>query len=143
MAKHQEEYLKARKKDKALIAKHIVEIVHSYGGRFLKRDDGSTAWVEVSEKRATEKTSQALREGLDVRNHTIRPSKMPRRDSDSISSMPRKKLTITTTMRDFGAPSSPALVSLAGEVPDYYEEHTITYQAPQISADDCDNVVEV
>lgn len=75
VARHQQEYLKARKRDKVSIARRIVAIVHSNGGRFLKRTDNAQNWVEVTEKRAQEKTSQALREGLDVRNNTIRPSK--------------------------------------------------------------------
>lgn len=76
VAKHQQEYLKARKREKVGIARRIVAIIHNNGGRFLKRTDNAQNWVEVTEKRAQEKTSQALREGLDVRNNTIRPSKM-------------------------------------------------------------------
>lgn len=76
VAEHQQEYLKARKREKVGIARRIVAIVHNNGGRFLKRTDNAQNWIEVTEKRAQEKTSQALREGLDVRNNTIRPSKM-------------------------------------------------------------------
>lgn len=82
VADHQEEYLKARKRDKILIAQRIVEIVKENGGRFLKRA-GERNWVPVSDKKAQEKTSQALREGLDVRNRKLRPSKQIRRDDDS------------------------------------------------------------
>ena len=78
---HQNEYLHAKKKEKALIARQIVKIVHTNGGRFLKKDDhssydGGDAWVEVPYAKAVSKTSQALREGLDVRNMTIRPNKI-------------------------------------------------------------------
>lgn len=83
---HQAEYLNARKTDKSLIARRIVEIVHGRGGRFLRKAAAAAAaeagseevcvYVEVPDKKAVEKTSQALREGLDVRNKTIRPSKM-------------------------------------------------------------------
>jgi hypothetical protein len=74
VAEYQQEYLRARKMDKITIARRIVDAVRSKGGRFLKRVDGE--WVQLSEKRAQEKTSQALREGLCVRNNTFRPNKM-------------------------------------------------------------------
>lgn len=76
ISKHQEEYLLVKKTDKKSIAISIVNEIHEQGGRFLKRvDDGSASdnaidtqqWVEVTEKRACEKASQALREGLEVR----------------------------------------------------------------------------
>jgi len=76
VAEHQQEYLKARKREKVVIARQIVAIVHTNGGRFLKRTENAQNWIEVPDKRAQEKTSQALREGLDVRNKTIRPNKM-------------------------------------------------------------------
>ena len=86
VADYQSEYLEARKKDKILIARRIVALVKERGGRFLKQGPTDQTWMEVPDKRATEKTSQALREGLDVRNKTIRPHKMIRRDSDSTGS---------------------------------------------------------
>jgi hypothetical protein len=66
---------------------------------------------------------------------------MPRRDSDSVSSIPRNRDRFMTG--DIMAPNSPALVSLTGDLPDLYEENAITYPVPRISADDCENVVEV
>ena len=64
------EYLQARKSEKRIIARKIVKSIHARGGRFIKKVDESLAdslWYEVDEKRALEKTSQALREGLNVR----------------------------------------------------------------------------
>lgn len=89
VAENQQEYLKARKRDKVVIARRIVSIIQSKGGRFLKRGADDSSWVPVTDKRAQEKTSQALREGLDVRNNTIRPNKIikaMRRNSESSSS---------------------------------------------------------
>ena len=83
VASYQAVYLRARKRDKITIANRIVAIVHGRGGRFLKRDGDN--WVVVSDKKAQEKTSQALREGLDVRNNKVRPNKQIRRDADSIA----------------------------------------------------------
>jgi hypothetical protein len=77
VAEHQREYLAAKKKDKVLISRRIVAIVKSEGGRFLKKGTGGDTWVEVTDKKAQEKTSQGLREGLDVRNKAFRPKKMP------------------------------------------------------------------
>lgn len=71
VAEHQREYLKSRKKEKIGIARRVVAIIQSNGGRFLKRTPADE-WVEVDDKRAQEKTSQALREGLDVRNKVVR-----------------------------------------------------------------------
>jgi len=81
VADHQAEYLGARKKDKAIIARNIVAIVQANGGRFLKKEGND--WEVVEDKRCVEKTSQALREGLDVRNHTVRPRKQVRRYYDA------------------------------------------------------------
>lgn len=74
VSEHRKEYLTARKKEKIGIARRIVAIIQSNGGRFLKRTP-TDDWVEVDDKRAQEKTSQALREGLDVRNKKVRPAK--------------------------------------------------------------------
>lgn len=85
VAIHQQEYLTARKKEKIGIARRIVAIIQSYGGRFLKRTK-TDEWVEVDDKRAQEKTSQALREGLDVRNKQVRAlSKLAKKAKDSVT----------------------------------------------------------
>jgi hypothetical protein len=68
VAEHQEEYLTAKKKEKAIMAHKIVKIINGRGGRFLGKNDSNGSWEPVDEKKAIEKTSQALREGLDVRS---------------------------------------------------------------------------
>jgi len=60
-------YLLARRKDKPLLARTIVLIIRKRGGRFLKKDDETGELYEVGDAKAEAKTSQALREGLDVR----------------------------------------------------------------------------
>jgi hypothetical protein len=55
--------------DKSIIAKSIVANIRERNGRFLKNDAGS--WVDVGDRRATEKTSQALREGLSGRMRDV------------------------------------------------------------------------
>jgi len=60
-------YLLCRRKEKPLIARTIVLIIRNRGGRFLKKDDANGMLFEVGDTKAEAKTSQALREGLDVR----------------------------------------------------------------------------
>jgi hypothetical protein len=84
VAEYQLEYLEARKNDKKDIARTIVDRIKENGGRFLQRSSKSSVWSIASEKKAVEKTSQALREGLDVRHKTLRPGKLLRkRDTNS------------------------------------------------------------
>jgi hypothetical protein len=60
-------YLLARRKEKPLLARTIVLIIRNRGGRFLKKDEETGELYEVGDQKAEAKTSQALREGLDVR----------------------------------------------------------------------------
>lgn len=83
--RHQETYLLASKRDKASVARQIVDTIRSLNppGRFLKKtkqgtksgykkgsdhndyipgDSSTGVWVEIGDKKAREKTSQALRE---------------------------------------------------------------------------------
>eukprot|EP00540_Astrosyne_radiata_P013477 CAMPEP_0116841796 /NCGR_PEP_ID=MMETSP0418-20121206/11152_1 /TAXON_ID=1158023 /ORGANISM="Astrosyne radiata, Strain 13vi08-1A" /LENGTH=392 /DNA_ID=CAMNT_0004472319 /DNA_START=115 /DNA_END=1293 /DNA_ORIENTATION=+ len=62
----QESYLLASKRAKAGVAKEIVECIRGLQppGRFLKKDPQNPGvWVEIGDRKAREKTSQALREG--------------------------------------------------------------------------------
>mmetsp|Transcript_30680 Transcript_30680/g.40207 ORF Transcript_30680/g.40207 Transcript_30680/m.40207 type:complete len:192 (-) Transcript_30680:148-723(-) len=156
---HQNEYLLAKKKDKADIAREIVRLVRVRGGRFLRKGaTGTNMWVEVGDKKATEKTSQALREGLDVRHKEFRgvkSKKAQRRDSDSTSEHPKKRRRtegsvvsgrVMTPMMQ----GSPALVSEPGSpcVPGLQEEEKVNlpyfiYHPAKISETDCDHVETV
>jgi hypothetical protein len=80
---HQLEYLQSRKLDKVNVARKIVAIIQAEGGRFLKRTETDDAWEEAPLKKAQEKTSQALREGLDVRHAQLRS---PKSTGGSVSS---------------------------------------------------------
>lgn len=60
-------YLLARRKEKPLLARTIVLIIRKRGGRFLRKNEESGMLYEVGDAKAEAKTSQALREGLDVR----------------------------------------------------------------------------
>jgi len=74
---NKELYATCLKNEKLSISKSIVAAMREVGGRFLERVDGKTsasldekdksgnlvAWKDIGDKRAIEKTSQALREG--------------------------------------------------------------------------------
>ena len=57
-------YLTLPKRQKALVAKSIVHAIRTQNppGRFLQKADDEL-WYDIGDKRACEKTSQALREG--------------------------------------------------------------------------------
>ncbi|CAB9525763.1 expressed unknown protein [Seminavis robusta] len=68
---YQSTYLSSKRADKPFVASHIVNIIQSRGGRFLRRykrngvswERGHFVWVEVDPQKAYEKACQALREG--------------------------------------------------------------------------------
>ena len=123
-AEYQEVYLKARKKDKTLIAQEVLARVKENGGRFLKFDTTSSVWLEIPNKKALLKTSQALREGLDMRKGKIRPEKMPRHLSDSRYETPRMRPRLVEGK--VCVTRSPGLTSVASStdqnIPDLKEE---------------------
>jgi hypothetical protein len=149
VTEYQPEYLEARKKDKAVIARRIVRIIRERGGRFLRRDDSTGQWIDVGDKKAVEKTSQALREGLDVRQHTVgsgSTKKAPRRLSESSvdTEVPNHK---RRRVEQF-APESPALVSDFGSfhlLPELEDEMAIMpqfiFHTPPATFADCDNLI--
>ncbi len=72
-------YLSLPKKQKALVAKSIVHAVRAQNppGRFLARDPSNSLWCDIGDQKATEKTSQALREGApDIRTEMAKEGRM-------------------------------------------------------------------
>jgi hypothetical protein len=61
-------YVKALKSQKPEFSKMIYDAVRDQDppGRFLKQDEMTKLWYEISEKKAVDKTRQALREGAPV-----------------------------------------------------------------------------
>jgi len=61
---HRPDYVRAPKIQKPSVARVIVRAIRNGDppGRFLRKDEKSGKWVEVGDKKAAEKTSQALRE---------------------------------------------------------------------------------
>jgi len=152
VAEYQNEYLLARKKDKVLIARRVVDRIKQNNGRFLKRASGSDVWAEVTYKKATEKTSQALREGLDVRHKTIRPEKMPRIDDENSEQSPRKRARLVVGKVIDSPMATPAFKRRHAPptiIPDLNDESFEAdpmfqfFQPPMISQKDCEDVAAV
>jgi hypothetical protein len=123
VTKFQTEYLEARKEERAVIARRIVARVRENGGRFLKRDDATSKWVEVPVKFSVTKTDQKLREGLSVSHKTIRPEKMPRQHSETSEESPRKRAQLVTSSARIGSDPGQEVVqeeeatTVPGEIP--------------------------
>jgi hypothetical protein len=114
VASSMNEYLGARKKDKILIATKVVHEVYEKGGRFLRRwsespENSIDVWVEIPESKAIAKTSQALRENLDVRNKLVRPhgtAALPTAATTTSSSMAIPVLSSLSNNESWTVPAS-------------------------------------
>lgn len=64
MALHRPDYVRAPKIQKPSVARVIVRAIRNGDppGRFLRKDEKTGKWVDIGDKKAAEKTSQALRE---------------------------------------------------------------------------------
>ena len=99
--RHQDRYLRAKKRDKPSVAAAIVDLVRDRGGRFLRRHETSTQgeilWVDIGDERAREKTCQALREGApELRRRRGRGASSSSDDEDKEDS-PRQKRKLCGT----------------------------------------------
>jgi len=56
-------YITCLKAEKLKISRSIVAAIREQNGRFLERDPKKGTWYDIGDKKAMEKTSQALREG--------------------------------------------------------------------------------
>lgn len=83
-------YLLARRKEKPLLARTIVLVIRKRGGRFLKKDEETGELYEVGDAKAEAKTSQALREGLDVRATKSAASSMIEKKKKKSSKAPKE-----------------------------------------------------
>lgn len=67
VALHRPDYVRAAKIQKPSVARVIVRAIRNGDppGRFLKKDATTGKWIDIGDKKAAEKTSQALREKPD------------------------------------------------------------------------------
>lgn len=56
-------YLISSKNEKTAMSRSIVAAIRKTNGRFLERSENLQSWYDIGDAKATEKTSQALREG--------------------------------------------------------------------------------
>lgn len=56
-------YITCLKAEKLKISRSIVAAIREQNGRFLERDTKKSTWYDIGDRKAMEKTSQALREG--------------------------------------------------------------------------------
>jgi hypothetical protein len=89
----QEAYLKASKREKAGVAKEIVALIRNLqpSGRFLKKEPlHPGVWIEIGDRKAREKTSQALREGAPELREELNSDK-PNEECGDLSDLPLKE----------------------------------------------------
>lgn len=65
VALYKEEYVTSTKKQKMKISRNLVQAIRSLNppGRFLDKDPSTGHWFDIGDRKAIEKTSQALRDG--------------------------------------------------------------------------------
>jgi hypothetical protein len=144
----QSEYLTAKKKEKTAIAVEVVEAVRSNGGRFLLRNEANGCWVEVPPKKAVTKASQALREGLDVKNKRVRENKTAGQFTDE--QRKKRQKVVPGKVAATGSPSVVSLPENDGAIPELNEEEeptasaTVAFQQHKpVKTEDCDELAEV
>lgn len=74
MALHRPDYVRAPKIQKPSVARVIVRAIRNGDppGRFLRKDEKTGSWYDIGDKKAAEKTSQALREKTDEERERIK-----------------------------------------------------------------------
>lgn len=60
---HKKRYVCSSKADKMKLSRFIVETIRAQNGRFLEKGAATDLWADIGDKKAIEKTSQALRDG--------------------------------------------------------------------------------
>lgn len=118
-------YLMAKRKEKPMLARTIVLIIRKRGGRFLKKNEETGELFEVGDVKAEAKTSQALREGLDVRATKSASSTSAKKDKKSPTGSPKSSKDSETSRRPESPPPLPRLQGeevVIGQVPPHSPE---------------------
>lgn len=143
---HQNEYLSAKKKNKAAIARRIVDIIHERGGMFVAKN-ANGEWEQVPNKKAQEKTSQALREGLDVRRKQGKVSEdEPRAKRQKVSAVSfDDQEQAVPSLKEYDDGLKSRLSSALGEsttVPPLAQEEVLFHLAPP-TREECNIIASV
>mmetsp|Transcript_21370 Transcript_21370/g.29741 ORF Transcript_21370/g.29741 Transcript_21370/m.29741 type:complete len:466 (-) Transcript_21370:248-1645(-) len=110
----QEAYLLASKREKAGVARDIVDSIRQLQppGRFLKKDaKNPNTWIEIGDRKAREKTSQALREGAPELREVVKSGTTKSSTASNKAGNTRKKSNPTSSTLTRSAPSQPPLQS--------------------------------
>ena len=76
-------YITCLKTEKLKISRSIVAAIREQKGRFLERDSKKGTWYDIGDKKAIEKTSQALREGQPkLRKQMVQMGQIPPDQAD-------------------------------------------------------------
>lgn len=115
---YQKLYLLAKRRDKPKIAQCIVVSVRGVDGRFLKRTKNAnkgSAWVDVGNVKAREKTSQALREGAPNLRDNVNPPVTGTSSNDSPAATNARQILVPDQAENVVLPPSatPALATSA------------------------------
>jgi len=113
---HQPDYFRAKKREKPNVAREIVSAIKARNppGRFLKKCPTSGIWHEISDRRATEKASQALREGSrDIRTVYYGPGQENDRKNSKDTEEEEEDIEQKDFMGSSGGPSSSGTTSLS------------------------------
>jgi len=71
--KHKVAYVACPKPQKARFSRLIVDEIYARNGRFLKQDPNTKLWHDIGDKKALDKTRQALREGAPELRKELHP----------------------------------------------------------------------
>jgi hypothetical protein len=113
---HRPDYVRAPKIQKPSVARVIVRAIRNGDppGRFLRKDDKTGQWIDIGDKKAAEKTSQALREKTTEEREKLK--------TDPSSSITKAAMSLLPATTDFlaaagammaGIPASPTVVVAA------------------------------
>lgn len=102
-------YLMAKRREKPKMARSVVLIVRHRGGRFLRRDETDGRLYEVGDEKAEAKTSQALREGLDVRATKTAANTLMGTAGGEVTSSIKKRKNSPTEQKPLQSMKSPRI----------------------------------
>lgn len=93
--KHKLEYVNCPKQQKGKFSKLIVDEIKARNppGRFLKQEKDSKLWYDIGEKKALDKTRQALREGAPELMNNGKPSSPEESSGDTAFKQVRDRLS--------------------------------------------------
>jgi hypothetical protein len=96
---NKELYVTLPKKQKMMLSQSIVNAVRSQvpSGRFLQKDMHNDLWYDVGDKRAQEKTSQALREGAPEIRDKLKAHEVATETDDGSTEPPPEPILSATT----------------------------------------------